>query len=298
MPLNTPSWAAKSFEAVPSPLPENEVISVNLHGLEYACHFRREKKSDGLLVWLWATAGVDGTRPVIKKRMAGRQLQMDTLIISDPTLLQRPDLRIGMFFGDEDHDPIDGVIEIATKCATNIGVPARDIVFVGTSSGGFAAVAAACRLGAGAITLNAPLDLPAASEAYPEGKHGRHDFRPNITSAELAREYPARSRGASAYKTIGADTLPRLAIFQNVVDRYQYQGQFLPFCSETGASPTGGRSSDGRILTDLLNYPEGHHATKEAVDYVLKTGVPFVRNDPAARGQPSADHKTVKPNSL
>jgi len=277
MSFDTPPWASRGFDYLPSELPVDEVVAIYLDGLIYACNFHQHPNAKGLLVWLWATVGAGDRAPVIGKRTIGRLAGMHTLIISDPTLLQEPRLRIGMFFGDEAHNPIDGVVRIATICAAQLGLTPEEIVFAGTSSGGFAAVASACRLSAGAITLNAPLDLPAASERYPEGKLGRDHFRRGISSEDLARQFPLRSRGSAAYLAARSDQGPRLAIFQNVKDRYQYEGQFAPFCHEVGADVRGGISQDGNVLTELLDYPEGHRAIPEALERAVTIGSAFVR---------------------
>ena len=271
-----PVWSAHHYDELPDFLPTREIVSIEIEGMTFACHLLTQPDKSGLLVWLLGSVGQGGEKPVIGKRSIGRLAGLNTLIISDPTLLQREDLRTGIFLGTESQNPIGGVIEIALLAAGQLGIPPEAIVFGGSSSGGFAALAAASRLGANAIALNAVLDIDTACEVYRDGQITRDHFRPGLTSDEWRNHFSERTIAAQAYLAAKSDRQPVLAIFQNIEDHHQYEEHFKPFCALTGALVEGGVSPTGDILTSLLDYPEGHTATRAALEISVTEGMTFI----------------------
>ena len=280
-----PVWSAHHFDVLPDRLPAREIVSIELNGMTFACHLLTQTDKNGLLVWLLGSVGHGGDKPVIGKRSIGRLAGMNTLIISDPTLLQREDLRTGIFLGTETQDPIDGVIEIALLAAGQLGIPPEAIVFGGSSSGGFAALVAASRLGANGIALNAVLDIGTACEVYRDGQITKDHFRLGLTSSDWRAHFSERTIAAQAYLAARPSRQPVLAVFQNVEDHHQYEEHFKPFCAATGALVEGGVSAAGDIMTSLLDYPEGHASTPAALEISIIEGMKFIlsrRDRPAS----------------
>lgn len=271
-------WATAVFEGVPEVLPRETAFAVVLSGLTYACRFKAHADSEGLLVWVFGSTGATGVRPVLGTRWIGDQINYSTLVIFDPTLLLDPEMLVSVGLGTVDKDPIPGFVALASGACRQLGHDPKEAVFVGSSGGGFTAVQAACLAGAGAITLNAQLDIPSAARAITGGVRVRELFRPGLTFEEWGEMYPVRINVAAAFRdACQSGRNPRLALYQNVVDQYHYAEQFLPFGLQFGVSSDSPTSADNLLRVGTLDYSEGHSAIRSALNYVIEQGAPFVR---------------------
>jgi len=95
--------------------------------------------------WTWAGAG----------KFPGH-----VLCVADPTLDLSEDMKLGWYLGTESHDATDELCNLILQCALALGIPNDQIVFWGSSGGGFAALSLASRIeGATAVAINAQTDI-------------------------------------------------------------------------------------------------------------------------------------------
>lgn len=278
MATNAKSWAQSVFDGLPTQLPANERFAITLNDLVYGCHFAPLKRSQSLVVWLLSSPGPERVVPIFGKARIGHAVGSSTLTISDPTLFMDERLTASIFLGTEAQDPIDGVVAIALVAAGQLGVEPKDITFMGVSAGCFASIAAASRLGAAAVGLNPQLDVVAAAQDIAEGTFVYHAYRPGADIKAWTHDRPLRTDAVAIVNKGREEGHPaRVAIFQNIVDRYHYDRHFTPFCHAFGLDPKAPVSTAGNIQMTLLDYPEAHHSTRETIDALLQSGVPFVR---------------------
>jgi len=269
-------WASLHFTEIPEEFPVKRPFATLIQGLVYASHLTPEPNAKGLLVWLYGAADSSGNRPNLKSRKVGAAAGRHTLVVSDPSLFLDPELHTGIFLGAEHNDPIDGLITLINAVAISLGLRPEDTIVAGNSGGGFGAVMTVCRTGWRGIALNPQLDLPSFRLAK-GAPILLERYRPGATPDQLALDSPHRMNAARAWSLATAKgRQPRLALFQNVVDRYHYKRHYLPFCEMVGAEPGGGLSPDGRIMTTTLDYPGGHGGPVEILEEVIRTGAAFV----------------------
>lgn len=95
------------------------------------------------------------TLPVFHRWSWHNQFPGHALYISDPTLKKTLNLSLGWYIGDRSFDINPGMREIFLSVANNLGISEENIIFYGSSGGGFAALRALSELPkATAIVIN------------------------------------------------------------------------------------------------------------------------------------------------
>ena len=194
--------------------------------------------------WTWAGAG----------KFPGH-----VLCIADPTLELNEDMKLGWYLGTESHDATDELCKIVLQCANALGVSKDQIVFWGSSGGGFAALSLASRIeGATAVSINAQTDVFAYEskrvvqmvKKFCFADHSVEDIKQMFgwrVDMSLAWEKNQRSK---------------IIFIQNRLDihhHYHYQ----PFWTSLGGSPEGGCAKNGRHYAWLYDDARGHGPESE-----------------------------------
>lgn len=269
---DTPEWAKHAFDGVPTKMPRG-VVSIRIGDLDFGCRLKEEVGAGRLIVRLLGTLAPNREAPAIQ---GGLFPGYHVLTISDPSLFIDRELRTGVFFGREAQDPIDGVVEIVTAVAGQLGLDPQDTLFYGPSGSGFAGIVAASKMGARAVAVNGQLSLHTARR-MPAGKIILNMFRSGGNPHEIQREYPARVKASGAYlAAIDAGRRPRVAVYQNRVDVFHQEKFYEPFCDDVGVNPRGGVSPDGGLMSGLVDYPEGHRVPQPQAMALIERSLPFL----------------------
>ena len=221
--------------------------------IPFDCHLRKlPGGSDRLFVMLHGAIKRNFHIPPIFARMDwGARVNGHILAVSDPTLLMSDDVHIGWYVGSAERDPIPGLITISRAVARGIG--AREIVFYGSSAGGFAAIAAASRSGETAIAINPQTDIA----LYGKGTKAVAKLFVGSPDVATARDnFPERWLSVNMVeRALRAGKKPRIILAQNVQDEEHLHGHFKPFCNAFRRRFPWRRP---RLKTVLFNQAGGH----------------------------------------
>ena len=212
--------------------------------------------------------------PVFARWNYGKILGGHVLSVCDPTLYLNDKLRLGWFVGNRSLDPMQALLHGVDAVSTLLDVVNNQVIFYGSSGGGFASmVAAASRECGRAIVINPQTEIT----AYYQSAVNRvaSVFAPEWKPQECRDRYPLRWSALMAIaesRRLNRDLL--IVYAQNLVDTVHHDRHFLPFCEATGSPHEGGLSEDGRMLTHVYSSAGGHGPeSPEVVKYIVAHGL-------------------------
>lgn len=183
----------------------------------------------------------------------GTSIASDDSFVSfaDPTLTLDPDLTLGWFTGSGAWDPLPSMLAAIYLAKAASG--AVDVVLIGGSGGGFAAL----RLGARLPESYAFVFAPQTSTARYRGHHfpslvkAAYGLEGEGTTEALYEKYPGRFE---VLKDYSVGTLNRVYYLQNINDAGHIGDHYNPFRRAIDIRRPDGESDDGRhklVLADL-----------------------------------------------
>lgn len=219
--------------------------------------------------------------PLFARWNYGKILGAHVLAIDDPTLSLDKDLTISWYLGTQEENAIDGVVNIALRCAEAIGISAERIVFSGSSGGGFAALQAASRLPFGkAVVINPQIELSRFTGGYKKPIVQTYVDKVSGCSSldEAITKFDDRW---DAVKSISQAHLegrfPKVVYVQNINDFDHFQNHYAYFANKFCLSMTEANSVNGNFMSILYKGPNSHE--KESADEVNRInteGIPFL----------------------
>jgi hypothetical protein len=190
------------------------------------------------------------------------------LSIADPTLAADPALLLGWYVGTSGINVSKELAALVTRIAVANGIDRSNIIFYGSSGGGFAAMMLAPLVGGGAtaVAINpqtriikyakGPLNafllaaFPGLNPEAAEIKHAERLSAIHVWSNEISMD-------------------SRLLLIQNTRD-WHYESHFLPMLKALEIGDAG-MSEDGRIRAHIFEDERGHSGvdTKETLPDIL-----------------------------
>lgn len=190
--------------------------------------------------WTWASKGT---------------FPGDVLCIADPTLDMHDDLGLGWCLGTSEHPAIDEIESIIATFARAKGFANEDIVFWGSSAGGFASLALSARFaGSTAVAINAQTD------ALSYGVQDQVDLVRQVCFGGAAEQQVRADFGHlvdMAQRWTG-QTSSRALLIQNELDLHHYNVHFKPFWKALGGTLQHGISRAGANLAWVYTNEAGH----------------------------------------
>ncbi|MBY5924885.1 MULTISPECIES: hypothetical protein [unclassified Halomonas] len=175
--------------------------------------------------------------------------------ISDPSLyFNNKRLRIGWYFGDRKNNFSSLIAEVVLELAAFFEVDASNIIFYGSSAGGFAAITISSLIeGATAVAINPQVVL----KNYPEAFYNKFlSASLGVESdTELHHDEKERMDAAIQFST-GKNN--KCLLVQNIKDYSHLESHYSHFCDVNGGELLGGESENGRIYTWLYSAENGH----------------------------------------
>ena len=202
-------------------------------------------------------AGVE--LPRFQRWRWARDFPGHVLAVADPTLYLDDAIGLGWYVGPADRNWTETLAGLVSRVARDLGVGPAGVVYYGSSSGGFAAIAAACRTpGAGAIAINPQTDV---LRYHPGAVKRLLDVCFPGTTAERFPEHVHRERLLAAAICEQAPGT-RVLIAQNVSDRVHLDLHFTPFCERLAIPTSGGLATGGTKASLLFDNDRGHVAAE------------------------------------
>lgn len=135
-------------------------LDIQYEGINFECFFHY-KAAQTLYVFLnGAITGKGATVPMFARWSYYEFMNGSCLNISDPMYRMYDGLKLGWYYGSEETDLQQKLAEMVTRIAEMIGVEKSNIIFAGSSGGGYASIVCASRIpGAKSIAVNPQIVL-------------------------------------------------------------------------------------------------------------------------------------------
>lgn len=252
-----PIFRQRSINSISfSGLPRKAIHRTPLDGMPPLYWYVNLKRATTLRVVFTGAIGRDKVSiPKFNRVSTSVQSEDAFLAFSDPALALDPNLGLAWYVGNEECDPAADIIRVIERVAHAVG--ATNIVLVGGSGGGFAA------LRIGALIKNAGVYVfspqTKLSEYHPP--HVRSMLQACFPSVGqdidlFARKHPLRNDIARLYAT--SESTSPIYYFQNINDRGHVKSHFEPFIAEMQALEEVGARERGRFRPVLVDSIEGH----------------------------------------
>lgn len=221
-----------------------------------------------------ALSSTDRSRPHFHRArwMKENLFKGNILCVADPLMQLYPKMFITWMVGDQNNDYLKNLAKIVKKTADSLNLD--EIVFYGSSSGGFDAIWLASEVdGSTAIAINPQTSVLDYHLKAHVDKFRQHLFN-NVPIQKLNSQYADRIDLKAKYSQ---NSSSRFFIIQNLTDLPHYYNHFLPYFSllqaGEGAFPAGeGIFNAKNHMAWLYNSPGGHiPETKEMCLEALKT---------------------------
>lgn len=193
----------------------------------------------------------------------------NVIVVSDPTFDLHPEMEKGWFVGSRDNDATLNFCEIIKLFCKNLKIQYKNIVFWGSSAGGFIAMQM-CKYfpGSSAVAVNAQTDI------Y---KYNGYQLLyqigfPGLTDNEINRQYKDR---LSTIENIQKFKKNKIFMVQNILDSSHYEDHFMPFASkimDINSLKKGIFHIECTPFTFwLYSHPDGHiPETPKMADIIIK----------------------------
>lgn len=134
--------------------------NTNYKNIEFECFFHR-KDSDILYVFLGgAITAKNASLPQFARWSWYKFIQGSMLCIADPMYRKYSELKLGWYYGDEEINFQEILADLVFNIAEKLCVEQKNIVFVGSSGGGYASIACSSHIvGAKSIAINPQMVL-------------------------------------------------------------------------------------------------------------------------------------------
>nr|VFK67895.1 MAG: hypothetical protein BECKUNK1418G_GA0071005_11736 [Candidatus Kentron sp. UNK]VFK73178.1 MAG: hypothetical protein BECKUNK1418H_GA0071006_11706 [Candidatus Kentron sp. UNK] len=210
----------------------DEPVLNELHDWPYSNHFFSYFKRESTRLVVMLQGGIDREKvplPVFQRWSWSEEIKGSVLILNDPTLFGNQ-LILGWWQGEESSYALSSACDFIRLIIGKLGYSIQDVLFYGSSAGGFSALMMAGHLGCGLAIVNNPqINLLERHIEQPFQAVLETKFR-GISREEAFNEYPTRFSVSALFKEI--NYIPRILYYQNVKDHLHFEGQYLPFVKE------------------------------------------------------------------
>lgn len=175
--------------------------------------------------------------------------------ISDPSLyFHEKRLRIGWYYGTKEKSYSCLISSLVENLANFFSLDTSNVIFYGSSAGGFAAIAVSALVeNSTAVAINPQIVL----SKYSEGPYKRFLSASLGVNSDIDLSEQQKKRMDAAKLFIEGKNNKCLYV-QNVKDFSHFENHYSYFCKTSQAKMLGGESDCGRVLTWLYSSENGH----------------------------------------
>lgn len=197
----------------------------------YPNHFFSYFKKGSTKLVVMLQGGIDRTKmqlPIFQRWSWAEEINASILILNDPTLFDN-DLVLGWWQGSEEQYAIPSACQFIKVVINKLGYSCKDILFYGSSAGGFSSLMMAGYLkGSMAIVNNPQINLIKYHRG-PVQDLWTNKFR-GMSNEEVFERYPTRLSVSEWFKSI--HYIPKIVYYQNVKDPLHFENHYRPFVQD------------------------------------------------------------------
>ncbi len=178
------------------------------------------------------------------------------LCIADPTLAADSNLLLGWYVGTTEINVSTELVKLVRRISEALDIKRKNIIFYGSSGGGFAAMMLAPLLGEGAtaIAINPQTRIIKYNKSMVD--YFLATCFTGVSSEQTERIYLRRLSAIHAWNSDAALST-RLLLIQNAHDSHHYRSHFRPMLDAL-CIPENDTTDDGRIRTLTFEDQRGH----------------------------------------
>ena len=216
---------------------------VDINSIWYECLFLPNKTSDTLVVSLSGGGrSINNRYPRFLRWKYANKLQANMLCIDDPMYKGNNDRGVRWYYGTKETSYLKEMVPIIKRISSILNIAYENIIFIGSSGGGYAANYLANVMdGTNAISMN-PQFLPM------NWKNGKiMEIFKQSYDIDLSNMNDIHERNNFIVKA-------KNSVFLEVINASStddYVGQFLPFCKNNNIVPHYGLSHQNNVITWL-----------------------------------------------
>ncbi len=203
----------------------------------------------------------------------------NVMCIADPTLEISEDLNLGWFIGTVEKNASKELADFILEFARFNKISNHNIIFYGSSAGGFAALSLSKEVNGSAVIAINPQVYALAYEAYHQVNLIRKYCFDSLDAREIYYLFTSRVDMSFHWKSV---TQSRILLLQNILDTHHYEVHFKPFWHSLGGDPS--KEKEGLFYAKQhlawIYQQEGGH-TPETEEMMLKAVELLKANDKA-----------------
>lgn len=177
------------------------------------------KKSEKFVVFLPGAFNINEPKPKFQRKSYFKDLSYTCLSCFDPTLFMDPNLSLGWFQGNKNNFYIEYLTSLLLQIINDLGIENKNILFFGTSAGGFSALKVAQSFPASNVYLgNIQTDILKYYK-NPVAKMLEICF-PNVL---------ASNQESHRFDVFDSNVNLNIFYAQNIRDEFHYENHYLPY---------------------------------------------------------------------
>jgi pimeloyl-ACP methyl ester carboxylesterase len=184
------------------------------------------------------------------------RLDAARLYLSDSTLEINDSVEIGWYVGTEKHDLIADYAKVVNDVVWAGGY--SNVVCVGSSAGGFGALALSRRIRNSVAVVFSPQTTIAGYHLRQRKALAAAAFPQHKTFEQVEVEFGNRVNLRKLYHELRSDNFVHFV--QNTGDRFHFEAHYVPFALANGVDPEKGAYSKRRRMNFVVEHYETEHA--------------------------------------
>jgi hypothetical protein len=210
------------------PLAQPFILTVEWNGVKFEFLMNIKPNTSNLLIL--GSEGMDQTKarilPYFQRHSWINDFEDSTIYYNDPTLYLGDHLLLGWGQGTRYRFYLQDIAAILTKLIQKIGMDPNNVLFYGSSGGGFMSLILAGYIRGSMAIVNSPQTCLTKWLPVPVQDVFNLAY-PRLTQEEIMNLYPERINVIKFYNQI--KYVPKILYLQNVYCEYDVVGHLLPF---------------------------------------------------------------------
>ncbi|WP_429110983.1 hypothetical protein [Aeromonas rivipollensis] len=203
----------------------NSIVSDVLDGVQFDAFFSKKESKKLVIMFPGSIDRSKISPPVYQRWSWHNEICANILSVNDPTLFLAEHLRIGWLLGTKDKDYTALFCEFLNKCLRFIFPDVDELLFYGSSAGGFMAMQVASRYeGCKVLVNNCQTDVLKYRK-----KHVNDMLGVSFSGMSILDIQETYGERVSLIKRYASSPMPRVIYMQNIADDFHMKNHFLPF---------------------------------------------------------------------
>jgi len=207
----------------------NKMLKIRFNRESFYFKLSIKKESDKLVVHSNGAVNWEKNTPPVQMRSSwGRDINAHCLFIDDKTIHESK-INTGWGAGRKERFFLEDYSTISMKIQSLLGVNDEDVLYWGSSAGGFMSIILASMHKSSSAVVNNPQTLLKNHYSSKVNKMYEAVF-PGLSSEEIENKYPERISVVSAMKQYG--NIPKIYYFQNNKYEFDLENHYYAFIDE------------------------------------------------------------------